>query len=458
MDKQEVLAIRAYKNASNKLRYAETLESYWVAPYDGGESSDKLTVYGKQLRIYTVALERAAQLRQQHYLDFIRDKKVEEPGHCFWREGMLAVAEDAREKLQHYEMLLNKMLNKEFDEALLSQIVLSSAAPPVIITPNVDKPPMHEPKSALTPPPVSAAERARRKKLRAKQRKEKLAEEKALLDSLGPLTTTYNTIFHISAGEFLSAIKEQKCCQMNALLLYEETILVLGTNEEKVALLNFLLDLFKEGDSVSNKILFSILLRDKEIVVLLEQLLSSREFNITIYELYRFSMIPYDKLLPYLQLGTEIPRGAAYVAHLNERINTLWITFYTIASQRLLSNREQLCLCDLVFRKLAVREQEMLSDYKIEIIKYSSKKERDSFLVRRVPTLIRESFTELSLRILRFFQAGDTHSVFITAFSKFLLSNRREFESAGNNKTNNDLVSSYLSQLETANQKRKEDC
>lgn len=169
MDLAEVKLIASYKKVSSKIKYAKTIEDYWVTPYDGNDF-DSLSTYVKKLEKYVPLLERAVNLRQQHYLLYIKDKKPEDLGHKFWRMELLKVVEDARKKLDYYQ----KLLNDAFDQLDQPEFYI-----PNLLIENVDE--EEEEKDVIHPPEVSKKEKENRRQLRKEQERKKKQEEKDLL-------------------------------------------------------------------------------------------------------------------------------------------------------------------------------------------------------------------------------------------------------------------------------------
>ena len=117
---QEGLAIAKYKDyQQNNLPNANTLKElvcpdFELASYKPLGIIDALKIYITEVQSYSKVLSRAANLRQEHYIHFIKGKKDEEEGHKYWREGMNQIALDARNKLKYW-----KNIHKDEFEKLL---------------------------------------------------------------------------------------------------------------------------------------------------------------------------------------------------------------------------------------------------------------------------------------------------------------------------------------------------
>lgn len=180
----ERAAIDRYKSYQrDNLPQVRTLEGLYAPDFDPsaypGDRLDALERYICDLQKWTEVITTAADLRQEHYENFIAGKKPEDVGHRLWREGMLAIADDARRKLEHW----TRARVAEWDEAAdRSGNLTAETDSPFrrvnIATKNCDYTWENDRATARRPPKMSRDERLR---LRREYR-EKLVSENREID------------------------------------------------------------------------------------------------------------------------------------------------------------------------------------------------------------------------------------------------------------------------------------
>ena len=118
----EGLAIHKYKEYHKKhfnKKIYEKISDYWTPSFnesrffDSNQNDknvilDSLTEYLNELEKYSKTLTRASELRNQHFIDFIKE---EEDGHRHFRLSMLAAAKDTREILELWTKIRDDLFN-----------------------------------------------------------------------------------------------------------------------------------------------------------------------------------------------------------------------------------------------------------------------------------------------------------------------------------------------------------
>lgn len=126
MDPDEGAAIALYKEYQIKhLPEARVLYDLVAPNFDPSVYSEydeigALRKYLDELKPYVAVLSRAAFLREQHYMHFLHDDQLEDVGHRNWRLGMNDIARDAREKLEYWTFIHDKLLDvaiAKYDQA-----------------------------------------------------------------------------------------------------------------------------------------------------------------------------------------------------------------------------------------------------------------------------------------------------------------------------------------------------
>ena len=94
--KAEKNAIKRYHDAASILPYAETISGYWVPDFDFRfykekykvcDPLDALSKYLQDLEPYAKAIQIAADLRQEHYVKYLKHTNLEDSGHKHWRKA-----------------------------------------------------------------------------------------------------------------------------------------------------------------------------------------------------------------------------------------------------------------------------------------------------------------------------------------------------------------------------------
>ena len=104
LSREERLMIAQYKKSSAHLPKCGKLADYIVPDFDELREDPDLSLsrYVRDLSIHSKILTRAAKDRDVHFRVCIKGKKREEPKHRAWRQGMLSIAKDARNKLKRW--------------------------------------------------------------------------------------------------------------------------------------------------------------------------------------------------------------------------------------------------------------------------------------------------------------------------------------------------------------------
>lgn len=185
MELSESEDISRYKNYVRKhLANVETLNGFLAPDFDldsypNQNEIDALKLYLDELNIYSIILYNAALLRQQHFENWIQDKREEDLGHKYWREGMNAIVLDSKEKLAYWSEIYNKLFTKAIKD-------YEKRRKPILVditVRNVDFDYNQKLiKTVVSRPRLSDKEKNRRKKLRRKLIEKKRKAEGVLLD------------------------------------------------------------------------------------------------------------------------------------------------------------------------------------------------------------------------------------------------------------------------------------
>ncbi len=207
MQPDEANYIASYKDyAEAHLPEVETLAGLWSPDFDEKaypalDFISALRAYLNELHPYCAALNRAAQLRQQHYDMFIQNRQAEDDGHRAWREGINAIARDCEEKSTYWTSIHDRALTELIDRQELEQAKSAKRELKLDLTArNVDlderqktakkyvQPKSFNPKSIVARPRLSEAEKNRRKRehkafVKARRKLEDKILEEAIDDS-----------------------------------------------------------------------------------------------------------------------------------------------------------------------------------------------------------------------------------------------------------------------------------
>lgn len=191
-----------YKEYAQKyLPQKKTLVDYEVPDFNyiEGELDElaQLELYLKELFVYKKHLTKSARLRQEHYLEFIKNKVHETPKHEHWRIGMNKIAEDSEEKYQYWLNVKNEMLsniieinNNDINNINTTTINITTnttmkrnrrkRADTNLYVQNVDYNKGYISSTQVKTPGLTPSEKRRRKKekIREKQLNEHVAKEK----------------------------------------------------------------------------------------------------------------------------------------------------------------------------------------------------------------------------------------------------------------------------------------
>lgn len=178
---------RLYKDYTLKwLPQNLTLEGYTVYDFQEDPESkidmfDQLTKYLEELKPYSQHLSEAANLRQKHFENYIRGKYIEDKDHSYWRIGLNKIAEDARNKLDTWSNIREKLFQKiiSISEAKIIQQNNRILDIDKNIK-NVDYCPKIRSETVVNRPKMSNSEKRKNKNSRKRERKEsrKLKKEK----------------------------------------------------------------------------------------------------------------------------------------------------------------------------------------------------------------------------------------------------------------------------------------
>lgn len=192
MDTDEYYYIQLYKNyANNHLPETTTLAGLWAPDFDqeaypGLDFISALRAYLDDLDPYCSVLNKAAQLRQNHYEMFIKNKKVEDQGHRAWREGMNDMATDCREKFEYWSEIHDRALDEYIDQYEIEEAQKAKRKFKIdisVINPDekVEEKTSGR-KTIVKRPPLSEAEKERRKREHEEWIKERREIEEKIIN------------------------------------------------------------------------------------------------------------------------------------------------------------------------------------------------------------------------------------------------------------------------------------
>lgn len=258
---KEKLAIEAYKAAASKLPHQEYLTDYALPDYTETQCSisgrfDDLSAYLVQARHYSRLLELAATLREQHYLAFIRDIRVEDPGHSIWRRGLSLLAEDAASKVSKWGAVSDTLFHE----------LMAASTPQMIDIPDAEYSYIPEVPLASTSCAVlqlSAAEKRRRKNRRASARKKRLRDEKLLIAAFK--VPEVNSVDFLAISDIYALVQsEMPMLHVHSAWLFHSSISVGGTREEKQRAASYIVRESLLHERIEQYLLTFILCRDRE--------------------------------------------------------------------------------------------------------------------------------------------------------------------------------------------------
>ena len=194
LDGDEKISIGLYKDYQHKyLPNVDTLAdlilpNFDAEAYPGVDYVSALKTYLDDNAKYVRHLVRAAQLRQQHYEDFIRDRKDEDEGHKRWREGMNKIAEDAQEKLSYWQQIHDEKLDRLVKRQKERKEVYASAPENTQLSfytdLNVDKSKHKTVRKTVVAPKLSKKEVEKRREEARKAREEKKRQEAQVVEDV----------------------------------------------------------------------------------------------------------------------------------------------------------------------------------------------------------------------------------------------------------------------------------
>lgn len=192
MDADESYYIQLYKNyANNHLPETATLAGLWAPDFDqeaypGLDFIGALRAYLDDLDPYCSVLNKAAQLRQNHYEMFIKNKKVEDQGHRAWREGMNDMALDCSEKSEYWNQIHDRALDEFIDQYEIEEAQKEKRKLKIDISvQNPDekvKEKTSSRKTIVKRPPLSEAEKERRRREHEEWIKERREMEEKIIN------------------------------------------------------------------------------------------------------------------------------------------------------------------------------------------------------------------------------------------------------------------------------------
>lgn len=108
---QEANCINRYKRyAAKYFKDKQKLSDFFYPNYD---EKINLESYLRELRIYKKKLAKYVKLRNDHYLNYIENKKEEDVGHKFFRESLMYILSDCEDKYEHWSRMKYNKLETE---------------------------------------------------------------------------------------------------------------------------------------------------------------------------------------------------------------------------------------------------------------------------------------------------------------------------------------------------------
>ena len=173
----------AYKRYQNKyLPQCKTIEGYELPDFEPEENNyiiDKLQIWLTQSNKYTHHLVQAANLRQQHFNEFIKNKLEEEINHKKFRKNLNKLGEDGEQKLQYWQSIHDKLFDravKTFEKAQIKTRPRKRANVDLDVI-NIDFEPTIKSNKVVRKPKMSDKEKKKRKKERKKRKVKREKEE-----------------------------------------------------------------------------------------------------------------------------------------------------------------------------------------------------------------------------------------------------------------------------------------
>lgn len=178
--------IQRYKEYAKKnLPMTETLQGLWAPDFEPNENEtldeqiSTLRLYLDHLKKYSDRLMKTAELREKHYLLFIKNKREEDIGHKKWRLGMNEIAKDAEEKFEYWNATHDRIF-KSYCHKMCNR---RKPPPKSIHCVNVDfETDKRFLQTIIQKPKMSDKEKKRRRKERQKEKKRKREKETSMFD------------------------------------------------------------------------------------------------------------------------------------------------------------------------------------------------------------------------------------------------------------------------------------
>lgn len=219
-------AINRYKSYAQKyLPVTQTLEGLWVPDFEKINNESKsdcisrLNTYIEQLKKYEVRLRQAANLRQEHYESFIKDKKEEEENHRKYRLGLNNIASDATDKLHYWTNIHDSMFSNYIEQFEKRR----TPAPKYVYSINCDYEELSKiakqsnQTKVVQKPKISKQEKKKRQKEKRKRKRKLEQEENIFMDEFNK---EYN-YYEMKEKEYISKrMSDENIISFN--ILYEE--------------------------------------------------------------------------------------------------------------------------------------------------------------------------------------------------------------------------------------------
>jgi hypothetical protein len=202
----EKMAIQNYEEYAERNNVAGSIADLWTPNFEQEnypelDRIDALNQYLIETSDYCNRLNKAAELRQRHFENFISRRKPEHIGHKYYREGLNEIAQDCSEKYRKWmsekekalntlikiqnkkeEIRMRTQLNKQLEE--LEKEMLKIERTPKYLTANYDKPKLQR----IIQPKISQNEIKRRRIELERQRIENdKREEKILQEAIAEI-------------------------------------------------------------------------------------------------------------------------------------------------------------------------------------------------------------------------------------------------------------------------------